>query len=37
MQAKPEDITVHAEPYTGGSSAILSLRCPQCLGYELGN
>lgn len=37
MQAKPEDITLHAEPYTDGSSAILSLRCPGCLGYELGN
>lgn len=28
---------VHAEPYSDGSSAILSVRCPRCLGYELGN
>jgi hypothetical protein len=37
VQVKTEEITVHAEPYTDGSSAILSLRCPGCLGYELGN
>lgn len=27
--ANPEDFTLHAEPYTDGSSAILSLRCPK--------
>ncbi|GGV45726.1 hypothetical protein [Streptomyces spectabilis] len=33
----PTDFTLHAEPYTDGTSAILALRCPGCLGYELGN
>lgn len=35
--ADPKDFTLHAEPYTDRSSAILSLRCPSCHGYELGN
>ena len=38
--ADPADFTLHAEQYTDGSSAILSLRCPRCShgnGYELGN
>lgn len=33
----PSDFTLHAEPYTDGSSATLSLRCPKCRGHELGN